>query len=199
MNQAIREARARVREAIAAGDAMSFDEKRVRLTALLDAEEADLRVDEEEFGMHRGADALERATSAEHRATEAERKWHLASEELKAELATTQSLRAKLTTVATRIDNVWMWQGDGANYAGTLSCPVIMDGETAHALEQRAIVAESLLEAAREFRFWGNGQWHVAALVNGKWQSFTVGGRSCATHDSRDAAIAKARSLAGVE
>jgi hypothetical protein len=152
-------------------------------------------------GKHAGdvATLLAAIGAAERRATEADRKWHLVSEELKAEIATTQSLRAKLTMVATKIDNVWMWQGDGGNAADSLSCPVIMDAETAHALERRALAAESLLGAASEFRFWGNGHWRVAALVNGKWQTFTSGHGSYVTHDSRDAAIADARvRLAGL-
>jgi hypothetical protein len=84
---------------------------------------------------------------------EAEWKLDRVAQELKAELQTTQGLRATLATVKTRIDNVWMWQGDGGNYARTLSCPVIMEAETAYAMEQRAEKAEALAAAATVFTF----------------------------------------------
>jgi len=132
---------------------------------------------------------------------EAEWKLSRVAEELKAELQTTQSLRAKLTMVATKIDNVWMWQGDGGNHAASLSCPVIMDAETAYALEQRAEKSEALVEAATTYGFNGPGGRYVAALsvVGHAWVVGPAFSSAPGTqYDSREAAIAEAKRLAGV-
>jgi hypothetical protein len=60
---------------------------------------------------------------------EATRKWHAIGDELKAEMATTEHLRAQLRVVHAGPDNVWRWQGQG-DEPQSLSCPVVMSADT---------------------------------------------------------------------
>lgn len=57
-------------------------------------------------------------------------------------------LRAKLRVVATGVEDVWKWQGDGADEPASLSCPVVMSADTCRGLVTRA---DALSEAWRVY------------------------------------------------
>jgi hypothetical protein len=63
--------------------------------------------------------------------------------ELAAALERERLLRAGLAVVATDVDGVWRWQGDGYDHPESLSCPVVMSASTLRGLLGPRVECES--------------------------------------------------------
>jgi hypothetical protein len=66
--------------------------------------------------------------------------------ELEAELV---EARRQLAAVHAGVENVWRWQGDGADRPESLACPVVMTADTLRGLAARAEHAEQTLDTVR--------------------------------------------------
>jgi hypothetical protein len=55
----------------------------------------------------------------------------------------------ELNAVRAHADNVWFWQGDGADHPQSLSCPVVMTAHTLRTIIARAAAAETQLAECR--------------------------------------------------